>query len=125
MLKVLIVDDDIISRTHLKTLLDWEHYGFYITGEAENGLEAVKMMERETPDIVITDMSMPFMDGIQLIDHIEQHFPQVRIIALSAYDDFEYVRQSMKKRSHRLRPQTSVKRRPDAGDPEAGRTIGA
>jgi len=97
MLKVLIVDDDIVSRTNLKTLMDWEHYGFYITGEAENGLEAIRMMERETPDIVITDMSMPFMDGIQLIDHIEQHFPQVRIIALSAYDDFEYVRQSMKK----------------------------
>lgn len=97
MLKVLIVDDDIVSRTNLKTLMDWEHHGFYITGEAENGLEAIKMMERETPDIVITDMSMPFMDGIQLIDHIEKHFPQVRIITLSAYDDFEYVRQSMKK----------------------------
>jgi len=97
MLKVLIVDDDIVSRTNLKTLMDWEQHGYCIAGEAENGYEALRMMERETPDIVISDMSMPFMDGIQLIDHIEKHYPQVRIIALSAYDDFEYVRQSMKK----------------------------
>jgi two-component system response regulator YesN len=97
MLKVLIVDDDVVSRMNLKTLIDWEGNGFCIAAEAENGRQALAMIERDVPDIVITDMSMPLMNGIDLIDHLDRHFPQVRIIALSAYDDFDYVRQSMKK----------------------------
>ena len=97
MLKVLIVDDDVVSRMNLKTLIDWEDNGFCIAAEAENGSQALAMIERDVPDIVITDMSMPLMNGIDLIDHLGRHCPQVRIIALSAYDDFDYVRQSMKK----------------------------
>ncbi|NHN29879.1 response regulator transcription factor [Paenibacillus agricola] len=97
MLKVLIVDDNALSRTDLKTMIIWESNGFYISGEASNGINALKLMEDELPDIVITDINMPLMNGIELIDYLEQHSPQVRIIALSAYDDFDYVRQSMKK----------------------------
>jgi two-component system response regulator YesN len=97
MLKVLIVDDNALSRTDLKTMIAWESSGFYISGEASNGINALKLMENDLPDIVITDINMPLMNGIELIDYLEQHSPQVRIIALSAYDDFNYVRQSMKK----------------------------
>ncbi|TCL74120.1 two-component system response regulator YesN [Hydrogenispora ethanolica] len=97
MLRVLIVDDDSFSRTDLKTMIEWENRGFCITGEANNGLNAIQLMEKELPDIVITDMYMPSMDGIGLIDYIEQNYPQIRVIAVSAYDDFDYVRQSMKK----------------------------
>lgn len=97
MLKVLIVDDNAFSRTDLKTMIDWECNGFYISGEANNGTNAIHLLQHELPDIVITDMNMPVVNGIELIEHIEKHCPQVRIIAISAFDDFDYVRQSMKK----------------------------
>lgn len=96
MMKVLIVDDSISSRTDLKTVLNWEKHGCEIVGEASNGAEAIKRLHEEPPDLVITDMSMPVMNGVELIEYIREHFPQVKIIALSAYDDFDFVRQSMK-----------------------------
>ncbi|TBL78971.1 response regulator [Paenibacillus thalictri] len=97
MLKVLIVDDQAVSRTDLKTMLDWENCGFYIYGEAHNGIYAMQLMEKEVPDIVITDINMPGMNGLGLIELLERDYPQVRIVVLSAYDDFEFVRQSMKR----------------------------
>lgn len=97
MLKVLIVDDSALSRTDLKTMINWESNGFYISGEAGNGASAIQIIQNDRPDIVITDMNMPLVNGIGLIEYIENNCPQVRIIALSAFDDFDYVRQSMKK----------------------------
>lgn len=97
MLKVLIVDDNAYARTELKTMIDWESNGFFIAGEANNGMNAIQIMEKEDPDLVITDMNMPVMNGVDLIDYIEKNHPHVGVVALSAYDDFEYVRQSMKK----------------------------
>jgi two-component system response regulator YesN len=97
MLKVLIVDDDSFSRTNLKTMIEWEKLGFLISGEASNGLNAVQLIKSGPPDIMITDMHMPAMNGLELIDYIERNFAQIRVIALSAYEDFDYVRQSMKK----------------------------
>lgn len=97
LLKVLIVDDDIVTRTSLSTMLDWEKQGFALAGGAVNGEHAIRMIENNLPDIVITDMSMPIMDGIVLIEYLERKYSNIRIIALSGYDDFDYVRQSMKK----------------------------
>lgn len=97
MLNVLIVDDNAYSRTELKTMIDWECHGFCISGEASNGMNAIQWMERDLPDIVITDMNMPVLSGVDLIDYIEKNCPHVQVIALSAYDDFDYVRESMKK----------------------------
>mgnify|MGYP000902033131 CR=1 FL=1 len=96
MLKVLIVDDDSAARTNLKTLIDWERNGFEICGEASNGFTAIQIINSEVPDIVITDMSMPVMDGVALIEYLVQNFPNIKTIALSGYEDFDYVRQSMK-----------------------------
>ena len=110
MMKVLIVDDSVSSRTDLKTMLNWEKYGFEIVGEAGNGSEAVRRLADQEPDLVITDMSMPVMNGVQLIEYIRQHHPRVKTIALSAYDDFDFVRRSMKLGAvdyilkHQLRP---------------------
>ncbi|TDF90595.1 response regulator transcription factor [Paenibacillus piri] len=97
MLKVLIVDDHAVSRTDLKTMLDWENCGFYISGEAYNGIHAIQLIKEDVPDIVITDINMPGMNGLGLIEQLEREYPQVRIVVLSAYDDFDYVRQSMKR----------------------------
>jgi len=96
-LKVLIVDDDMPMRTSLKTLIDWESNGYVICGDVANGSNAITFMSKCQPDIVITDMNMPIMDGVELIEYLQEKLPHVKIIALSGYDDFDYVRQSMKK----------------------------
>jgi len=96
-LKVLIVDDDMVMRTSLKTLIDWENNGYVICGDVANGSAAIAFMNKCQPDIVITDMNMPVMDGVALIEYLQENMPHVKIIALSGYDDFDYVRQSMKK----------------------------
>ena len=97
MIKVLIIDDDSVARTNIKTLIDWEKNGYEICGEAVNGIEAILLIKKVEPEIVITDMSMPVMDGIALIEYLEQNYPQIKTIALSGYEDFDYVRKSMKK----------------------------
>jgi two-component system, response regulator YesN len=97
MLSVLVVDDDVVVRTNLKTLFDWEKYGFSISEEASNGHDAVQKLQKCDYNIVITDMNMPIMDGVALIGYIEHNHPSIKVIALSGYDDFDYVRQSMKK----------------------------
>ena len=95
-LRVLIVDDDYIARTNIKTLIDWNKEGYEICGEAANGKAAIEMIESYIPDIVITDMSMPVMDGASFIEYLNQHYPHIKAIAFSGYDAFDYVRKSMK-----------------------------
>lgn len=97
MVKVLIVDDDSIARTSIKTLFDWNKYGFEICGEAANGESSIDIIKNSKPDIVVTDMSMPVMNGVELIDYMEKNYPDIKVIALSGYDEYAYVRQSMKK----------------------------
>lgn len=114
LMKVLIVDDDIVTRTSLSTMLDWDKQGFELAGSAINGEHALNMINNNQPDIVITDMSMPIMDGIGLIECLKCKYPSIRIIALSGYDDFDYVRQSMKKGAvdyllkHKLSPELLI-----------------
>lgn len=92
MYKVLIVDDEILVRTHIKTLIKWEEMGFMICGEASNGMEALKFMETYGADILLSDIRMPLMDGLELAKNMSQQYPNVQLVMLSNYDDFEYVR---------------------------------
>jgi two-component system response regulator YesN len=96
MIKVMIVDDDSIARTNIKILIDWEKNGYEICAEAMNGEEAIQLIAETRPQIVITDMSMPVMDGITLIDHLSKNHPQTKVVVLSGYQEFDYVRKSMK-----------------------------
>lgn len=96
MLKILIVDDDILTRMNIKMMIEWDKMGYEICGEAVNGQNGIEMIELHNPDIVMTDMRMPVMDGLGLIEWIHKYRPQVQVIALSGYDDFDYVKDSMK-----------------------------
>lgn len=96
MLKVLIVDDDIFVYTNLKELIQWEKEGFVLCNAALSGMEAIDTIQKEQPEIVITDINMPGMNGVTFIKWIQEHYPPIKVIALSAYDDFEYVKQSLK-----------------------------
>ena len=94
--KIVIIDDEMILRNGFKYLCDWESHGFTIAGEAANGIEGFHLVEQIRPEIVITDIVMPGMDGISLTAQIKEHFPDTHIIVLSSYDDFSYAKSGFK-----------------------------
>ncbi len=97
MAKILIVDDEPIVRIGLKALGDWESEGFYFNFEAANGKSALTVLEAHRDiGIIITDIDMPVMDGLELIKQVKTKFPNVMILVLSAYSDYELVRKSFK-----------------------------
>lgn len=96
MKKILIVDDEVLTRTGIHYLCDWEQFGFTIIGEAENGKDALKLVNQSVPDIILTDIRMPVMDGLSFIKIIHQKYPQIKLFVLSGYNDFESVRQAFK-----------------------------
>lgn len=94
-MKVLITDDEIQIRKGLRLKVDWEEEGFQLVEEASNGKEALEILQTKDIDIVITDMRMPIMDGVELAKRCHQDFPHVKVIVLSGYSDFDYVRNSL------------------------------
>ncbi len=93
--KVLIVDDEFWVRENLKSLLASEKLPLLVLEPAENGEEALRIMESERPDILITDIAMPFLNGNELIKAVKLRFPQMPMIVLSGYNDFSYVREAL------------------------------
>ncbi|MBB3112656.1 two-component system response regulator YesN [Paenibacillus phyllosphaerae] len=96
MYKLLLVDDEIDVREGLLHEIDWEAHGFTVVDTAENGREAMELVERLTPDVVLTDISMPFMDGLALSEWIRREYPNTRIVLLSGFDEFEYAQRAIK-----------------------------
>ncbi len=96
MYKILIVDDEKLLRQGFIHMTNWAEHGFSIAGEAANGEEALQLIETIEPEIVITDIRMPVMDGIVLTRKIKEFYPQIQVIVLSSYNDFEYVRETLK-----------------------------
>ncbi|QUL57286.1 response regulator transcription factor [Paenibacillus tritici] len=90
--KVLIVDDEILVRQGIKYVLDWEHEGFQIVGEAANGREALNLLPALRPHIIITDIVMPVMDGEELTRLVKRDYPATEVIVLSSFSEFHYVR---------------------------------
>lgn len=93
--RVLLAEDDKFFRFAVKKMIDWEKYGFQIVGEAVHGAAALEFLKENTVDVVVTDMSMPVMNGIELTRALKEQYPEIMIIALSAYDDFEFVKESL------------------------------
>ena len=96
MYKLLIVDDEKQVREGLKRLLPWQDYGITIIGEAINGREALGIIEDQRPDIVLLDIQMPVMNGLELAKRIHGQYPECKFIVLSGYNDFARVREAMK-----------------------------
>ena len=95
MYRVFIVEDESIVREGLKTRVPWEQYGFSFAGEASDGEVALPMIRKIRPDVLITDIRMPFMDGLSLCRMVRSELPDIHIIILSGYDDFEYARKAI------------------------------
>ena len=96
MTKILIVDDEYLLRQGLKYLCNWEQEGFTIVGEAATGQEALTLTKTLKPDIIISDIVMPEMDGIEFIKRVKAYNPSVQIVVLSSHSNFEYVKTSFK-----------------------------
>lgn len=90
--KVLIIDDEFIMRQGMKHMLEWEKEGFQIVGEASNGQEGLAQVEALEPHIVLADIVMPVLDGIEFSQIMGKKYPAVQLIILSSYDKFEYVK---------------------------------
>lgn len=93
--KVLIIDDEFIMRQGMKHMLEWEKEGFQIVGEATNGQEGLDLIEKLEPDIVLADIVMPVLDGIEFSQILKQKYPEIQLIILSSYDKFEYVKSTL------------------------------
>lgn len=96
MIKVIIVDDEFMEREGMKKTIDWEKYGCMFCGEADNGLTGMELALKVKPDLVITDIKMPGMDGISMSKNIKEKLPYCKFIIITGYDDFEYARGAVK-----------------------------
>jgi len=96
MYKVMLADDDFPVIELLSEAIDWEDLGFRLIGAHENGLRAWEQAQREAPDVLITDIGMPKMDGLELTARVKELKPNVRIAILSCHDEFQYARQAIR-----------------------------
>lgn len=96
MYKLILVDDEEDVREGVVREIDWEAIGFEVIEKAENGREALEMVERLQPDVVVTDIQMPFMNGLQLAEAIRERFPTIKLIILTGHDEFEYAQRAIK-----------------------------
>ncbi|NLL01097.1 MAG: response regulator [Clostridiales bacterium] len=97
MIKVMIVDDEPFIRQGLRILIPWEQYGYKICDEAANGLEALELIKKDDFDLIITDIKMPKMGGIELIEYVNEHITnRIHFIILSGFYEFEYAKKAIK-----------------------------
>lgn len=95
MLRVFLVEDESIIRETLRDTVPWTQYGYSFAGEAGDGEMALPLIRQTRPDVLITDVRMPFMDGLALSRLVSQEFPEMKIIIISGHDDFEYAQQAI------------------------------
>lgn len=94
--KVLIVEDEVLVREGLKSVIGWDKLGMEVVGDAANGRQALEIYERERPDIVLTDIRMPVMDGLELIAKIREEDKKTGIVILTCYEEFGYLQEALR-----------------------------
>lgn len=96
MSKILFVDDDAIARRNIATKIDWASYGWELVYTAKDAVEALEYIKQNQPDIILSDIKMPVMDGIQMALIARNYYPDIKYIFLSGYKEFEYAKQALK-----------------------------
>lgn len=94
--RIILVDDEEEVRKGIIKKINWEDAGFRVVGDAENGKDALEKIENLEPDVVLTDIKMPYMDGLSLTEKIRQKYPSIKVIIFSGFDDFEYAKRAIK-----------------------------
>ena len=95
MLKNFLAEDEVVVRETIKRMIPWEELGFELVGEAADGEMALPLLIRQQPDLLITDIKMPFMDGLTLARLAKKEIPGLKVVILSGYDDFNYAKQAI------------------------------
>ncbi|MGD8854764.1 MAG: response regulator [Chloroflexota bacterium] len=94
--KVFLAEDEIVTREGIRDNVDWKSVGFDFCGEAQDGEIALRLLEKTQPDVLITDIKMPFMDGLQLCKIVRAEMPWIKIIVLSGHNEFEFAQAAVK-----------------------------
>ena len=94
--RILIVEDEYLVRQGLTKLVNVAAYDMEIIGQAENGRQAWELIQKQVPDIILTDINMPQLNGIQLASLVRETYPQVHLVFLTGYDDFDYALSAVK-----------------------------
>ena len=96
MMNVLIVDDDRLTRMGLINVMPWKQFGFQVVGEAANGLEALEFMKTGHVDLVLSDIEMPGMQGLEFIERASAQYPETYFVVLTIYTDFSKIQQALR-----------------------------
>lgn len=96
MIKIIIADDEPILRSGIVNAIDWQKYGFEIVAQASNGVQVLNLIKIHRPNLIITDIVMPIMDGVTLAQKLSLHHPQIQVLVLSSFSEFNYVRECFK-----------------------------
>ena len=96
MYKVLLVDDESLIREAISENIQWSEMGFHFMGACENGRQAMEVIEKEQPDLLLTDINMPFVDGMELTKFVYENYPDTKVIIISGFDEFEYAKNAVK-----------------------------
>lgn len=109
MYKVLLVDDEALIREAISENIKWNELGYEFCGACANGKEAIEAIEKEEPHLLLTDICMPHMDGLELAKYVHNKYPQIKVIIISGYDDFDYAKQALtyQVKEYILKPITS------------------
>lgn len=95
MYKLMLADDEAVIRRNIQRLIEWGEYGFEMIACCENGHELLEEVEKEVPDLIITDISMPYIDGIEVARQVSNQYPWVKIIFLTGHNEFEYAKEAI------------------------------
>lgn len=95
MYKVLLVDDEALILNATRNNIHWERLGFELCGLASNGQEAIALIEQELPDLVITDINMPFINGLEVARYCSEQLPNTKVMILTGYDEFQYAKKAL------------------------------
>ncbi|MDD7267368.1 MAG: response regulator [Lachnospiraceae bacterium] len=95
MYKVLLVDDEILIRDAMREIIHWEELGFELMGTASDGRQALDMIEVERPQLVLTDICMPYMDGLELARELHERYPSVKVMIITGHNEFSYAKRAM------------------------------
>ena len=96
MYRILLVDDEILVRDAIKENIDWKGIDCELVGDCENGKEAVEFIKKHPVDIVLTDILMPYMDGMELSSFLHDNYPEIVIVIFSGFGEFEYAKKAIK-----------------------------
>ena len=98
--RILIIDDEPVVREGIAENIDWATYGFELAGTCRDGREAMEAIERDPPDVILTDICMPFVDGLELATFVAERYPTTKTLLLTGFDEFEYAQEAVRLRVH-------------------------